>query len=106
MDLPQARALAEGLPLPDPPTIRQQAEVLVEHWRLAEQVYGDRCGPLMRKFGIKYSALHPRYEQVRDAFIHASTRDNWQAVLGTWYADDGPGQYPDGRIHRAQGSQA
>jgi nifR3 family TIM-barrel protein len=98
----QARALAAGQPLPAPPTLRQQAEVLVEHFRLAEDIYGPRCGPKMRKFGIKYSALHPRHREVRDAMVKVRCRHDWEAVIATWYADDGPGQYPDPRIHYAQ----
>ena len=56
----QARALAAGLPLPAPPSVHQQREVIREHYRLAEEVYGPHaCGRQMRKFGIKYAQLHP-----------------------------------------------
>src|SRR5687768_15083528 len=66
----QARALAAGLPLPDPPSLFEQRDVIREHYRLAEDHYGpDQCGRLMRKFGIKYSQLHPRSTEVRAAFI-------------------------------------
>ena len=57
-----------------------------------------------RKFGIKYAALHPDYEQVRDAYVKVKCRDDWEAVLRKWYSADRPGQYPDAGIHRAQGS--
>lgn len=91
----QARALATGHPLPPPPTVHQQRDVIREHYRLAEQLYGERyCGPLMRKFGIKYSALHPRYEQVRAAFIRIHSRQEWEAVLEQWYGEDLPGKCP------------
>ncbi len=100
----QARALAAGQPLPDPPSLHQQAEVIDEHYRLAKQLYGDRCTPLMRKFGIKYSALHPCHHEVREAFARATNPSQWEAVLRTWYAEDGPGHYPDPAIHRVQGS--
>ena len=70
----QARALAAGLPLPPPPSVREQGQVIGEHYRMAETVYGPRCGPLMRKFGIKYSALHPDALQVREAFVRTRTR--------------------------------
>lgn len=58
----------------------------------------------MRKFGIKYSILHPDYEQVRKGFAKAQSREDWQSVLDRWYAEDLPGQHPDGRMHKAQGS--
>ena len=56
----QARALAAGLPLPPPPSVHEQREVIREHYRLAEEVYGPQaCGRQMRKFGIKYCAIAP-----------------------------------------------
>jgi nifR3 family TIM-barrel protein len=91
----QARALAAGRPLPPPPTVHQQREVIREHFRLAEELYGERlCSPLMRKFGIKYSALHPQAEQVCGAFIQTRSRQEWEAVLDRWYAEDVPGKSP------------
>ena len=65
----QARALAAGQPLPDPPTLHEQRDVIREHYRLAEELYGaERCLPDMRKFAIKYSQLHPQHEEVRADF--------------------------------------
>jgi len=91
----QARELAAGRPLPPPPTLHQQREVIREHYRLAEELYGEKvCGPLMRKFGIKYSTLHPQHEQVRDAFVKIRSRQDWDAVLDRWYAEDLPGVTP------------
>ena len=90
----QVRALAAGRPLPLP-TVHQQRDVIREHYRLAEQLYGERhCGPLMRKFGIKYSVSHPQHEQVRTAFIKIRSRHDWEAVLQQWYAEDLPGKFP------------
>lgn len=99
----QARALLAGQPLPAPPTVHQQAEVLAEHYRLAVAVYGDRCGPQMRKFGIKYAALHPQYASVREDFIRVACLADWSLVLKRWYTEDQPGRYPGAEIHKAQG---
>lgn len=88
----QARELLAGRPLPAPPSLHEQRETILEHYCLAEQLYGaDRCGPLMRKFGIKYAARHPQHEQVREAFTRIHCRRDWQAVLETWYGEDLPG---------------
>ncbi|MCA9269694.1 MAG: tRNA-dihydrouridine synthase family protein, partial [Planctomycetales bacterium] len=100
----QARALAAGLPLPPPPTVWQQRDVIAEHFRLAQKLYGDRCGPQMRKFGIKYSALHPQAESVRVAFAQVKDLADWQRVLAQHYADDAPGCYLPPESHKAQGS--
>jgi tRNA-dihydrouridine synthase B len=92
---PQARALAAGLPLPDPPSLFEQRDVIREHYRLAEEHYGpDQCGRLMRKFGIKYSQLHPQPLEVRAAFIALERSGEWHAVLDRWYSENLPGRHP------------
>ena len=92
----QAQALAEGEPLPPPPSLFEQRAVIEEHYRLAEQVYGpDVCGRQMRKFGIKYSQLHPQATEVRDAFIAVRRPEDWPRVIERWYAEDLPGRYPN-----------
>jgi tRNA-dihydrouridine synthase len=97
----QARALLSGLPLPAPPSLHQQRDVLQRHYGLAEQLYGPhRCGPLMRKFGIKSSALHPQHADVRAAFTKVHNRQDWDLVLRHWYGMDLPGQYPDPSVHQ------
>ena len=96
----QTRALADRLPLPPPPTLHRQRDVMAEHYRLAESIYGDRAGPLMRKFGIKYSASHPEHAKVRADLVRVRTRSDWEDVLHRWYQVDGRGRYPDPAIHR------
>lgn len=92
----EARALAAGLPLPEPPTVHEQRAVITEHYRLAEELYGpNHYGRQMRKFGIKYSQLHPQNLDVRNAFIAVSKKEELTAVLERWYADDLPGRRPD-----------
>jgi nifR3 family TIM-barrel protein len=96
----QCLALAAGQPLPPPPSLFEQREVMLEHFRLAEELYGgERAGPQMRKFGIKYAAGHPQHLLVREAFTKVKCLDDWQAVLRQWYAEDLPGCYPDPAIH-------
>lgn len=91
----QVRALAAGLPLPLPPTIHEQREVIREHYRLAEELYGpQRCLPDMRKFAIKYSQLHPRHTLVREDFCSVKQPGGWRDVLERWYAVDAPGIHP------------
>jgi nifR3 family TIM-barrel protein len=101
----QVRALASGLALPDPPTLFEQREVIREHYRLAEELYGPSRTPvLMRKFGVKYSILHPDFESVRAAFVVVRSVEEWNQVLDRFYGQDAPGVHPDGRMHTAQGS--
>ncbi len=92
----QARALAAGGPLPPAPSVHEQREVIAQHYRLAEELYGaQHCGRQMRKFGIKYSLLHPQAQQVRDAFIAVTRPGEWLDVLNRWYAVDLPGCHPE-----------
>lgn len=101
----QIKAIALGQPLPDPPSLWEQRDLMREHFRLAEQLYGSqRVAMLMRKFGVKYSILHPEYEVVRAAFAIAKSPDDWHRVLNEYYGLDRPGVHPNGRMHKAQGS--
>jgi tRNA-dihydrouridine synthase B len=91
----ECRALARGEELPDPPTVQAQREVIAEHYRLAEELYGpERCLTTMRKFAIKYSKLHPDHEEVRNAFCTVKGAGSWREVLTRWYGGDRPGRRP------------
>ncbi len=85
----EARALLAGRPLPDPPSVPEQGRVIREHCLLAIEHEGeDVAGRTMRKFGIKYSELHPQHLEVRNAFIRCRTTQDWLGVLDEWYAPD------------------
>ncbi len=89
----EARALAAGLPLPEPPTLHEQRDLIREHFHLAMQVYDEKHAAIMlRKFGIKYSESHPNFLEVREDFLHVSSLSEWEAVLGKWYSRDLPGR--------------
>jgi tRNA-dihydrouridine synthase B len=97
----QARALAAGQPLPAAPSLHQQRDVMLRHWQLAESIYGEQRTPtLMRKFGIKYSANHPRYLEVRPSFARIRSAAEWRSVLDHWYSQDGPGVYPSANLQQ------
>jgi len=91
----QAAALLRGEPLPDPPSLHTQRDVIRTHFELATAHYGPRrASALMRKFGIKYSRLHPESLAVRDAFVAARNEQEWKAVLVQYYGEDLPGRHP------------
>ena len=101
----QARALAAGVVLP-PPSLHRQREVIAEHYRMSEEIYGpSRCCQVMRKFGIKYARLHPQSQQVRDAFVAVTQPADWRAALDCWYAEDLPGVEPAPPIEGFYGSE-
>jgi len=81
-----ARALLAGQPLPAPPTVVEQGQIIREHYELSVARHGPRLAArVMRRFGIKYAELHPQARQVRAAFIAAMSPEQWLAVLDTWY---------------------
>ncbi len=101
----ETRELAAGRPLPPPPSVHQQLNVIRQHLALALELYGpERIGPTMRKFGIKYSMLHPHSVEVRQAMAKAKNVAELETNLEYWYRDDLPGVRPDGNWHKAQGS--
>ena len=91
----QCRAIFHGQSLPPPPTLFRQREVILEHFKLAEELYGqDKAGVPMRKFGIKYSALHPQSLHVRESFARVKNLQEWSVALDRWYSVDGAGVFP------------
>ncbi|NOX59307.1 MAG: tRNA-dihydrouridine synthase family protein [Planctomycetes bacterium] len=79
-------ALANNEPLPPPPSIIEQRACITSHFAESRNHHGDAiAGRLMRKFGIKYSELHPLKLEVRGAFIAVKTPDEFQDVLDRWY---------------------
>ncbi|MCC9601755.1 tRNA-dihydrouridine synthase family protein [Stieleria sp. JC731] len=99
----QAIALANGLPMPAPPTLHEQTAVMRQHFDLCEESYGETRAPmLMRKFGIKYSQSHPEYEVVRLDFAKIRSRQDFENVLDKFYREDGPGRIVPRECHGSQ----
>lgn len=96
----QAKALIDGHPLPPPPTIFEQRDIIEEHLRLTIDLYGEhRAMTQFRKFGVKYSFLHPQLEEVRSKFVRVRQREDWHAIRGEFYTEDGSGNYLDPAVH-------
>lgn len=92
----QCRELLEGRPLPAPPTVHEQRDVMLRHFDCADQVYpAARAYRQMRKFGLRYTDWHPHGGLVRADFIKARDNAAWLAVMDKWYRTDQPGEYPE-----------
>ncbi len=99
----QAAALANGDPLPPPPTLHEQARVIQEHVDLCERTYTpERALLLMRKHCIKYSQSHPNHEAVRHELARVRERAEFDAALQRHYGTDGPGRYVPEDYHRKE----
>ncbi|MBL0927985.1 MAG: tRNA-dihydrouridine synthase, partial [Phycisphaerales bacterium] len=83
----QARDMMAGLP-PRPPTLAEQRQVLLEHFRLAVLLDGERtAGMRMRKFGVRFAAHHPDGEAVRLRFIAVKTTQEWERAVDEHYPE-------------------
>ncbi len=81
----QARQMLAGQE-PTWPTVAEQREVLLQHFRLSVAVNGERnAGKLMRKFGIKFAQHHPDPEAVKKRMCEVSTTADWLATLEELY---------------------
>ncbi len=55
-------------------------------------IHGERVASRqMRKFGIKFAAIHPEAAAVKKAFIAAESLDEWSAVIDHFYAGSDSG---------------
>lgn len=91
----QACALWAGLPIPDPPDLFEQRQVLREHLELVRETYGAERGfSQLRKFSFKYARLHPQEAEVRQAFHLGRAIADWEQVLDTFYSKNRPGRFP------------
>jgi tRNA-dihydrouridine synthase len=98
----EARALLAGRPLPDVPPVAEQGRVIRAHFELSVATHGEKLAArLMRKFGIKYSELHPFARDVRDAFVASRNVTDWLRVLEQWY--DARRIWPPGRRKKGPG---
>ena len=85
----EVRALLAGEDLPPPPSIAMQRAALERHHALMVEHYGpDRAPCLLRKFGVRYSELHPCHADVKMAFLTVNNAADWQAMLDLWYGDE------------------
>ncbi len=84
----QVRDLAAGRE-PCEPDLAEQRELIARHFDLAVDLYGPKRGPKhMRKFGIKYSRLHPTPAKVRAAFVAVRSPKQFHRVLEEFYRPD------------------
>lgn len=85
-----ARSLMRG-ETPVEPGLPEQRRTLEQHLEFARVIHGERVASRqMRKFGIKFAALHPHPVVVKRAFIEADSMDAWSNVIDLHYPVDEP----------------
>ncbi|MBM4099503.1 MAG: tRNA-dihydrouridine synthase family protein [Planctomycetes bacterium] len=84
----QARDMMAGRE-PMGPSVAEQREVLLAHWRFSEVIHGERrTGRHMRKFGIKFAQHHPHAMDVKRDFIRCETGQEWREVIERHYGPE------------------
>ena len=84
----EVRALFEGRPLPAPPSLAEQKEIVLNHYLAVEELYGEkRASTVMRKFGIYYAQLHPREKELRMAFVFSKNGAMWRETIEKFYSE-------------------
>ncbi|MFB0986172.1 MAG: tRNA-dihydrouridine synthase family protein [Phycisphaerales bacterium] len=87
-----ARELMAGRDL-RPPSIEEQGTTLRDHFEFATVIHGERVASRqMRKFGIKFAAIHPEAAEVKKAFIAAESLEDWSKVIARFYGVTAPAQ--------------
>lgn len=82
-------AMWRGEPKPQPPTVAEIRDAFSRQYSLAIEQYGvERATRQMRKFGIKWSALHPRPELAKEAFIGLSSPAQWDEIARELFSSD------------------
>ena len=88
-------ALWKGVSPPPWPTVARQCQLIRDHYLMAMEIYGQQRGSrMMRKFGIRYAALHPEPQEVKRAFIEVKSRQELLTVLNQWYGPPYENQRP------------
>ncbi len=75
---------------PTPPSLAEQRDVLLEHMRLAVELYGPQRGPkVMRHHAIKYARMHRQPKLLRMAFVQVKSAGQWREVVRRYYPAEG-----------------
>lgn len=96
----QARQMMRG-EMATAPSIEEQRAVLLQHFEYSRLINGERlAGRLMRKFGIRFAAHHPRGDEVKRAFVRVESQDDWRQVVAAFYGGDA---CAESRVFAAEG---
>jgi len=80
------RAVLEGKPVPPPPSLDEQASVMLRHFELLAGLYQPKKAlRYFRKFIVGYCKLHPQRRKAQKALITAADNSQLFAAIVQWY---------------------
>ena len=83
------RCVWEGRPLPPPPDLAEQREVMLDHFQRICRGYPERKAVgYFRKFAVGYTRRHPKRKPVLLALMKAKSRSEVLTSIDTWYLTD------------------
>jgi nifR3 family TIM-barrel protein len=82
-------AVLTGLPLPTPPTLAEQAEVILKHFEMICQIYDSiKAVRYFRKFLVHYCRLHPKRKQAQKDLLTANNKTDLLVAVKKWYGNN------------------
>jgi tRNA-dihydrouridine synthase B len=82
----QAAAALRGEPIPPDPTLEEERELMVEHFRLVCERFGEERGAvLMRKFACCYAQGRPGAREFRKHVVGVDTAAEFFDVVERWF---------------------
>ena len=83
---PALRAVLEGKPAPDVPSVSEQGEVIKRHFEMICRLYDTKKSVwYFRKFLVRYCKLHPMRRQVQRSLVLANDKTQLLAGIDHWY---------------------
>ena len=85
----QAAAALRGKPIPPDPTLQQQRQVMLDHYQLVVQRFGEEKGTvLMRKYACCYAQGKRGARHFRSHVARVSTADEFHAVVSEHFPNE------------------
>ena len=86
------RYIWENRPLPGPPSIDEQRQVILEHFELILRGYPEKKAVgIFRKFAVGYVRRHPKRKPALMSLMKAMTGAEVENAINTWYTSTYPG---------------
>jgi tRNA-dihydrouridine synthase B len=85
----QSAAALRGEPVPPDPTLEEERQLLMHHFDLICQRFGDAKGTLlMRKYACCYAQGRAGAREFRSRIVKVATPAEFRAVVGGWFPTD------------------
>ncbi|MBN1972341.1 MAG: tRNA-dihydrouridine synthase [Sedimentisphaerales bacterium] len=82
-------AILEGKPVPNAPTLDEQAEIIRKHFEIICRLYDKKKSVwYFRKFSVRYCRLHPLRKHVQRSLLAASSGKELLDAIDHWYSNN------------------